>query len=96
MEGTIPDLLSKQCGSYAEIGIKFIIKMFDVLLLGILLLTTSFLMANRIVEGQEKREIDTQSKIHHQTLSKRSIIIIIMITALATNIFTWIAFSTIN
>ncbi|MBQ4666659.1 hypothetical protein [Aeromonas hydrophila] len=96
LEGKTPDLLSEQCGSYAEIGIKFIVKMFDVFLLGILLLTTSFLMANRITEGQEKRNVDIQNKIYHQALSTRKILIIIITTALATNISTWIVFSIIS
>ncbi|MGL5076486.1 MAG: hypothetical protein ACRDBG_11780, partial [Waterburya sp.] len=73
-----------------------IVKMFDVFLLGILLLTTSFLMANRITEGQEKRNVDIQNKIYHQALSTRKILIIIIATALATNISTWIVFSIIN
>ncbi|BEE09998.1 hypothetical protein [Aeromonas dhakensis] len=96
LEVKTPDLLSEQCGSYAEIGIKFVVKVFDVFLLGILLLTTSFLMANIITEGQEKRNFDIQNKIYHQTLSTRKILIIIITTALATNISTWIVFSITN
>lgn len=96
LEGKAPNLLSKECGSYAEIGIKFIVKVFDIFLLGILLLTTSFLMANRIAEGQGKNNIDIQNKIYRQTLSKRNILIIIITTALATNISSWIVFSIIN
>ncbi|MDR6993498.1 hypothetical protein J2Y65_000122 [Aeromonas salmonicida] len=96
LEGKTPDLLPKQCGSYAEIGIKFIVKIFDVFLLGILLLTTSFLMASRIAKGQEKNNIDIQNKIYRQTLSKRNVLIIIITTALATNISSWIVFYIIN
>ncbi|MDF2414520.1 hypothetical protein [Aeromonas sp. 1HA1] len=93
LEGTIPDLLSRPCGNYAEVIIKFIIKIFDVLLLGILLLTTSFLIADRIVQGQRKHQEETQGNICHDALSRRDIIIIVSATAAITNISAWAVIS---
>ncbi|MGL6501789.1 hypothetical protein ACSZOA_05205 [Aeromonas caviae] len=89
LEGVIPDLLPRQCGNYGELAIKFIIKTFDVLLLGVLLLTTSFLITDKIVRGQKDHQEGIQHKISHEALSRRNIIIIVSATTAITNLLIW-------